>query len=118
MGFSGDIADPNTCEEIVSKTVDKFGRIDTLVNNAGIFLYGSVRDAPMDQFDSIFSVNLRPVVLLTKLCLPYLEKTKGSIVNNSSTAGLKSFTNVSYYCMSKVRKPLFWCFWGHQFARI
>ena len=73
------------------------------MNNAGFATYGTVRDTSMDEFDRIMSVNLRAALMLTKLCLPHLGKVKGSIVNNSSVASLKSYARIPYYNMSKVR---------------
>ena len=102
IGVLGDITLNETCEKIVSTSLDKFGRIDILVNNAGVSAMGSIREAPVEQFDNVFGVNVKSAIMLTKLCLPHLEKTKGSVVNISSISSLKSFTNSAYYSMSKV----------------
>lgn len=55
----------------------------------------------MSDFDRVFDTNVRSVIILTQLCVPYLEKTKGNIVNISSTAGLNPQNNLTTYCMSK-----------------
>ena len=104
---SGDLTDLKTCDKIVSETVDKFGRIDILVNNAGMGFLGSVRDAPIEQFQEVFDLNVKQVVYMCKLCLPYLEKTKGNIVNVSSTVALKSYANSANYNMSKAALDMF-----------
>jgi NAD(P)-dependent dehydrogenase (short-subunit alcohol dehydrogenase family) len=77
-------------KRLVKTTVDEFGKIDILVNNAGICRMVSI-DNPtyMEKYEQIMNTNTRGVVLLTSLAIPYLEKTKGSIINISSIAGLK-----------------------------
>uniref|UniRef100_A0A0K0CYL0 NAD(P)-binding protein n=1 Tax=Angiostrongylus cantonensis TaxID=6313 RepID=A0A0K0CYL0_ANGCA len=66
------------------------------VNNAGILTNGNVIDADLDLFDRQMNVNLRSVVQLTKLVLPHIIKSRGTVVNVSSI-----FTGITYYCMSK-----------------
>ncbi|XP_014101276.1 3-oxoacyl-[acyl-carrier-protein] reductase FabG [Bactrocera oleae] len=88
-------------EKIIKTTIDKFGQLDVLVNNAGFGEKGSILDIDVDQFDRILNTNLRAVFLLTKYAAPHLIKTQGNIVNVSSVAGLRSFPGVSVYCTSK-----------------
>ena len=86
-------------------TVEKFKRIDILVNNAGMAKYGSINDQSLDLFDLTFRVNLRSVVKLTKLCLPYLRESKeGSIVNVSALSSQRSVPDLGFYSMSKASK--------------
>ncbi|XP_049311397.1 3-oxoacyl-[acyl-carrier-protein] reductase FabG-like [Bactrocera dorsalis] len=88
-------------EKIIKTTIDKFGQLDVLVNNAGMGKWGSILDIDVDQFDLVMNTNLRSVFLLTKYAAPHLVKTQGSIVNVSSVAGLRSFEGISVYCTSK-----------------
>jgi len=75
---------------LVEKTIEEFGKIDILVNNAGIGSMISIKDPNiMESFDTVMNTNVRCVLLLTSLVVPYLEKTKGSIINISSCAGLR-----------------------------
>lgn len=68
-------------ERIVQETIKKFGRLDVLINNAGYGKPDTVVEVDLAQFDSIFDTNIRSVITLTKLCVPYLEKTKGNAWN-------------------------------------
>ncbi|XP_018802392.1 PREDICTED: uncharacterized protein LOC108977243 [Bactrocera latifrons] len=88
-------------EKIIKTTIDKFGQLDVLVNNAGIGESGAILDIEVDQFDRVMNTNLRSVFLLTKYAAPHLVKTQGNIVNVSSVAGLRSFPGLSVYGTSK-----------------
>ena len=80
-----DLQNDNQLRNLVNKTVETFGKIDVLVNNAGIIAQELISVPEyMKTFDKIMRTNLRSVILLTSLCVPYLERTKGSIVNVSS----------------------------------
>uniref|UniRef100_A0A0R3PK68 NAD(P)-binding protein n=1 Tax=Angiostrongylus costaricensis TaxID=334426 RepID=A0A0R3PK68_ANGCS len=70
--------------------------IQNQVNNAGILTNGSVIDADLDLFDRQMDVNVRSVVQLTRLVLPHIIKSRGTVVNVSSI-----FAGITYYCMSK-----------------
>lgn len=88
-------------EKIISSTIQKFGRLDVLVNNAGVLQPGSIETTSLDNYDYIMNTNVRAVYHLTMLAVPHLIKVQGNIVNVSSVAGLKSFPGVLAYCMSK-----------------
>lgn len=87
--------------KVIEGTIKKFGKIDVLVNNAGIGGRGDIQTTTMDSFDSIMNTNVRSVFLLTQLATPHIIKTKGNIVNISSVVGLRSFAGSLAYCMSK-----------------
>ncbi|XP_076854226.1 3-oxoacyl-[acyl-carrier-protein] reductase FabG [Brachyhypopomus gauderio] len=97
----GDLTDENTVKRTVEETVAHFGRLDVLVNSAGVLAMGSIETADLTQYDKVMNVNVRSVYHLTHLCVPHLIKTKGSIVNVSSVNGQRSFPGVLAYCMSK-----------------
>lgn len=88
-------------ERIVSETIKEFGKLDVLINNAGIAIIDTVIEANLSNFDRIMDTNVRSVINLTRLCVPHLEKTKGNIINMSSIAGLKGIRNSMTYCISK-----------------
>lgn len=88
-------------ERIVNETIMEFEKLDVLINNAGIAIVDTVVDVDMTKFDHVFNTNVRSVIKLTKLCVPFLEKTNGNIVNVSSIAGSKAIRNTLTYCTSK-----------------
>nr|XP_014100942.1 uncharacterized oxidoreductase TM_0325 [Bactrocera oleae] len=88
-------------QRIINTTIEKFGQLNVLVNNAGVGERGSILDIDVDHFDRILNINLRSVFLLTKYAAPHLVKTQGNIVNVSSVAGLSAFPGGSVYCTFK-----------------
>ena len=93
-----DICEPEDCKTLIESTIDKFGKLDVLVNNAGAGGPGSIEDPNiLEDFDNMINVNLRSVVYLTHLAIKHLEKTKGSIVNISSLAGMKPVSCAWYF---------------------
>lgn len=102
--IKADVANDDDARRIVQETVDTFGGIDVLVNNAGTNKFGSVLDGKlMDAYDSIMSVNLRAAMNLTSLAAPHIVKTKGSIINISSTGSqlVPALPQFIPYCVSK-----------------
>lgn len=88
-------------QRIINGTVDHFGQLDVLVNNAGIVQPDSVVDFDVAVFDRIMNVNLRSVMVLTSLAVKHLEKTAGNIVNISSVAGVLVVDDFISYSISK-----------------
>lgn len=98
------VADVTKSEDrlkIINETVQKFKKIDVLVNNAGRGLQGKISDSKMKDFDEIMDLNVRSVFHLTQLAIPYLIESKGNIVNVSSVAGLRPSQLMPIYSMSK-----------------
>ncbi len=96
-----DLRRQNDVELVVTETTKIFGRIDALINAAGIISNGSIENTTLDDWDEMMNINLRVVFNMMQKCVPHLEKTKGCIVNVSSVAGIRSFPNVLAYCVSK-----------------
>lgn len=96
-----DICDAAQCETVVNEISKRFGQIDVLINSAGIILNGSIENTSLTDWDAMMNVNLRALFVMMQKCAPFLEKTKGNIVNVSSVAGGRAFPNVLAYCVSK-----------------
>ncbi|TKR62899.1 hypothetical protein L596_026801 [Steinernema carpocapsae] len=94
----GDLADEEVLKKLIDETVAKFGKLDVVVNNAG--LLSKIGTELSANFDRVFHVNVKAVMALNALAIPHLEKTKGNIVNVSSVGSTRVF-NDEHYCMSK-----------------
>lgn len=98
---SADLADAGAPERVVGEVVAKSGRLDVLVNNAGVMVEASVADMPAEDWMRVINTNLTAPFLLIKAALPHLRKTKGSIVNTGSIEGLASNPGHAAYGASK-----------------
>lgn len=96
-----DLRETSQIERFLTDTYEHFGQIDVLINAAGIIANGSIENTTLDEWDKMLDINLRSVFYLMNKCVPYLEKSKGNIVNVSSVAGTRAFPNVLAYCVSK-----------------
>lgn len=96
------VADVSTdAQRIIDQTLAHFGRLNILINNAGICIRDSAQSVDLDDYDRLMDINVRSVVALTKLAVPHLEQTKGNILNVSSISGLRAKPGSMIYCMSK-----------------
>ncbi|TKR73135.1 hypothetical protein L596_020480 [Steinernema carpocapsae] len=98
----GDITEPQTAEKLVNETLEKFGQIDVLVNNAGVAGKPKTMPDAEENLEFLLNVNLKSVLRLNALAIPHLEKTRGNIVNVSSIAAIKPFQGQSHYSMTKI----------------
>jgi NAD(P)-dependent dehydrogenase (short-subunit alcohol dehydrogenase family) len=96
-----DAANPGDAVRTIEETVDRYGRLDVLVNNAGAGAILSLAEASADRIEQIFRVNVFGPSLLARAALPHLQETRGSIVNVSSTFGHKAAPALSHYAASK-----------------
>lgn len=87
----GDITKEADTESILKKTIEKFGKLDVLINNAGILESGTIENTSLEQFDRLMNTNVRSMYHLSMLAVPHLIKTQGNIVNVSSVNGIRSF---------------------------
>jgi NAD(P)-dependent dehydrogenase (short-subunit alcohol dehydrogenase family) len=96
-----DLHEMSQLERVVSDTIDAHGKIDCLVNAAGVIRNGTIENTDIGDWDRLMNINLRSVFLLTQRCVPHLAETKGCVVNVSSVAGTRAFPGVLAYCVSK-----------------
>lgn len=89
------------CERIMSETIEKYGCLDILINNAGFAIPGSIETTKIEDYDAIMATNVRGTFLLTQLAIPHLIESKGNIINVSSVCGIRSFPMLLAYSMSK-----------------
>jgi NAD(P)-dependent dehydrogenase (short-subunit alcohol dehydrogenase family) len=97
----GDLRDVETCRAIIVGAVGVTGRLDCLVNCAGVWTEGPTEDTLEADFDRVLAVNLKGTFFLCAAAIPHLERTQGSIVNLSSDAGLQGNAGAAVYCASK-----------------
>ncbi|CAH1641320.1 unnamed protein product [Spodoptera littoralis] len=87
LTIKADISKDADADSVVKKTIDKFGKLDVLVNNAGILREANVLSENfLKTYDEVMDINMRGAVRITYFAAPYLIKTKGNIVNVSSVA--------------------------------
>ena len=85
VGFVADVTKTDQIKNLISNVVEKFGKLDVLINNAGAGAFGSIEDEDiLEKFNKMINLNLYSVVTFTHEALPYLKKTKGNIVNITS----------------------------------
>ena len=102
LGLKCDVSKYSDVKSLVDVSVKRFGRIDVLVNNAGIVYFKSIMDTTEEEWNKTIDTNSKGVFLFTKEVIPYMiENKSGVIVNVSSGAGKSGFPNLSAYCASK-----------------
>lgn len=99
---AGDVTDPVVAERAVARTMQRFGGVDVLVNNAGTMAIGSVADMSVDDWWRVMDVNVRAPLIWTKAVLPPMrERRAGTIINISSRGAYTQHPYASAYCASK-----------------
>lgn len=102
IGYAADVRDPKTLEAMVAATVAKWGRVDCLVNNAGIVADAQLKNMTEEQFDNVIDINLKGVYNCTKAVVDImLAQQSGVILNASSIVGLSGNFGQTNYAASK-----------------
>ncbi|MBI2377110.1 MAG: glucose 1-dehydrogenase [Deltaproteobacteria bacterium] len=96
-----DVTDRRAVDAAIGATVEAFGRIDTLVNAAGVLRSGSIESTTDEDWHTHLRLNLDAAFYAMRAAIPHLKVSKGTIVNVSSVASVRVFPNVLAYCVSK-----------------
>lgn len=99
--ITADLAEPSAPERVIDGVMEKAGRLDVLVNNAGMMQEARVEDTSLEDWNRTLALNLTTPFLMIRAALAPLRKTKGSIVNIGSVEGLGSNPTHAAYCASK-----------------
>lgn len=100
--LAGDVGEESTNQELVQKAVERFGKLDGVVTNAGVLGLGKITELNTEEWHRTFQTNLDSVYYLLKYAIPEMQKTgNGVAIINSSIAAYKSFPNHAAYCASK-----------------
>lgn len=101
MYVVADVSKEEDCKKIIDKTVEKFNKIDVLINNAGVSMRAMFNDLHLDVIRTLMNINFWGTVYCTKFALPYILNEKGSIVAISSIAGFAPLPARTGYSASK-----------------
>lgn len=99
--IAADLMDEAACERVVPQVIEQAGRLDILINNAGLMREGTVEESSVDDWHASLHLNLTVPFLLTKAAMPYLRQTRGAIVNTGSIEGIGSNPRHPAYCAAK-----------------
>ena len=102
LALPADVASEDGARTMVESFVERFGRVDVLVNNAGVFDESPVASMPIETWDRMIRINLRSVFLCARFVLPHMVRDRsGRIINVSSQLGLKGGADLAHYCAAK-----------------
>jgi NAD(P)-dependent dehydrogenase (short-subunit alcohol dehydrogenase family) len=101
VAIAADVGDADACARLVAEHRDRFGRLDVLVNSAGVGIAGTIEQLPAKHFDLQVGVNLRGLFLVTQAALPLLRESHGLVVNLASIAGTLPTPGLATYGATK-----------------
>ena len=106
--IQGDISKVSQCQQVVQQTVAILGRLDIVINSAGIYMEKSIDDVTEEEFDNMMAINIKGTYFVCKYALPYLRQAGGgAIVTISSDAGINGNSLCTTYCASKGAVTIF-----------
>jgi len=102
MGFTGDVSDPRACQDMVDATVERFGALHILVNNAGLGIFKPIQEMTVEEWQRQIDVNLGGVFYCTRAAFPHLQAADDAwVINIASLASRNTFTGGAGYNASK-----------------
>lgn len=96
-----DVTDVQSSRDAVAATVERFGRLDVLINNAGVMLSGMIEGADMTEWTTMINTNLLGTMYATHAALPHLLESQGTVLQTSSTSGRMSSAGGGVYSATK-----------------
>ena len=96
-----DLLDVDALREMVAQAAATYGRLDALVNAAGVWTEGAAEDTTEEEWDRVVGLNLKALYFVTSAAIPHLVETRGSVVNISSDAGVQGNAGAAVYSASK-----------------
>ncbi len=101
LALSADVSNENDCKNLVEQTIQTYGRLDVLINNAGISMRALFSETSLETLRKVMDINFWGAVYCTKYALPYVIQQKGTITGISSIAGYRGLPGRSGYSASK-----------------
>lgn len=102
VAVAADVTRPDQVQAMVEKALDEFGKIDILINNAGINIRGPIEELTLEQFQQVQEINVNGVWICNKAVIPHMKQAgSGRIINLASTLGLVGLANRTPYTSSK-----------------
>jgi NAD(P)-dependent dehydrogenase (short-subunit alcohol dehydrogenase family) len=101
LALTADVAKPTDCAAMVADALARFGRLDLLINSAGVWVEGPAEEMTEAAWDRCLDINLKGTFFACRHAIPALRKTGGAIINIASDAGLMGSAGASIYCASK-----------------
>ncbi|UTW65212.1 SDR family oxidoreductase [bacterium SCSIO 12643] len=101
LAVQGDVTNRDDVNRLINAHLEKFGRLDGLINNAAVVAGGPIGNVSIEDWKQVMAINVEGVFNTINMSIEYLKKVKGSIVNVSSVSGVRGDWNFSPYCASK-----------------
>jgi 3-oxoacyl-[acyl-carrier protein] reductase/pteridine reductase len=101
LAVACDVRSEVSVKAAVAEAVNRFGRLDIVVNNAAVFESATLESLTLDQWDAVFETNARGPFLVAREALPHLRADQGRIINIGSLGGMRAWAGHAHYCASK-----------------
>ena len=111
-----DVGDSNEVARVLREIESRSGRLDIVVNNAGMAPVTPLAAQTLAEFDAVFNINVRAVADIAQQALPLLKASKGTIINIGSAVANKPLPGMSVYCASKVALKTLTAVWARELA--
>lgn len=102
ISIKGDVTLTKDCEMLINTTINTYGKIDMLINNAGVSMRGNFETLDTSVFEKVYNTNILGAIYPTKYALQHIKNSKGSIVFISSVAAIRGLPGISVYCSAKM----------------